>query len=227
MTMLARAAARWSTENLISWGLDRNGVAAISISTQRGGLVLLHKILQIAPDVAVLFLDTGYHFQETLDFRDELAAKWDLNLVNLEPRLSHLTLEMVPAKVYETDPDACCGQRKVDVLREALVDYSVWFTALRREQSLSRRDTAKVERYEQSETHTLYKVNPLVDWTFQDIMTYTHEHGIPEHPLYGEGYSSIGCAPCTVPTFGADDSRDGRWKGRKVECGLHVRVTAE
>ncbi|MCH7668698.1 MAG: phosphoadenylyl-sulfate reductase [Acidobacteria bacterium] len=227
MTTLVRDDARWLTEDVISWGLGREGTLAISISTQRGGLVLLHQILQIKVDIAVLFLDTGYHFQETLEFRDELAARWSLNLITLRPRVSRQELETVRGMVYETNPDACCNERKVEVLREALADYSVWFTALRRGQSASRHDTPKVERYEQSDTHTLYKVNPLVEWTFDDIATYTREHDIPEHPLYAEGYSSVGCAPCTVPTFGAGDSRDGRWNGRKVECGLHIRVTAE
>ncbi len=211
--------------NLIDLALTLSDYPVITVSGQLGGVVLLHMVRQVAPSIPVLFVDTGYHFPETLEFIDELASAWGLNLVVVASRHSVQRHEEVHGSLHETDPDTCCALRKVAPTDRALAGYDTWFTALRRDQSPSRSAFQSVIGAELEGDLPIAKVSPLIAWSWEMVDRYADIHGLPRHPLYGEGYTSIGCAPCTVPTFATLDDRGGRWEGAKMECGLHIEGT--
>jgi phosphoadenosine phosphosulfate reductase len=176
-------------------------------------------ISETVPALPILFLDTGFHFPETLEFRDYLVEAFDLNVVSLKPRMGHDGFQEKYGELHRRDPDLCCHLNKVQPLNDALDEYSVWVTGIRRDQTESRAGTPVVQRHDEN---TL-KVCPMVEWTSKDIWTYINEHDLPAHPLFEEGYFSIGCAPCTQPPGQNGGARDGRWSGsNKTECGLHV-----
>jgi phosphoadenosine phosphosulfate reductase len=188
------------------------GKPAFTCSFQAEDMVVLDLLRREQPDVPVLFLDTGYHFAETLAYRDELTAKWRLNLVNLTPRSDDK---------HPPDIEACCGLRKVEPLFRALEDYDIWFTGLRREQSPTRANLQPFGTHRLASGKTLDKIAPLFDWTWKDVWSYMEIYEIPHLPLYDRGYTSIGCEPCTALPEG-DNLRAGRWGGKKLECGIHI-----
>ncbi len=198
--------------------------ACVTSSFQAEDMVLLHMLIRERPGIPVLFLETGYHFPETLAYRDQMAAAWKLNLVNLAARQSVAEQEAQFGILNQTAPDRCCKLRKVEPLFAALADYDLWFTALRREQSPSRANLRVSETFKLPGGQTLAKLSPLYDWTRRDVWQYLQEHNIPEHPLYEQGYTSIGCEPCTSLPFDPDNPRSGRWEGKKLECGIHIQA---
>jgi phosphoadenosine phosphosulfate reductase len=199
-----------------------SGAPCVTSSFQTDCMVLVHMVTRQRPDTPVLFLDTGYHFAETYAYRDEMAERLKLKLVNLTPRLTVPEQESQFGILYQSAPDRCCGMRKVEPLFSGLADYDVWFTALRREQSPTRANLKTIDSFKLPTGKTLTKVSPLADWTARDVWSYLKEHGIPPLPLYDQGYTSIGCAPCTTPPVDPDNPRSGRWAGRKLECGIHI-----
>lgn len=201
-------------------GVD--GVCVTS-SFQSEDVVLLHMVRQILPSVPVLFLETGYHFPETLAYRDRIAAEWDLNLVNVVPQQSVADQESQFGILHQSAPDRCCALRKVGPLFDALAAYQVWVTGLRRQQSKSRANLQLDEAFRLPNGNTLRKLNPLADWSTRDVWEYSSAHAIPLLPLYELGYTSIGCAPCTSLPSDPNDPRSGRWSGRKLECGIHLQ----
>jgi phosphoadenosine phosphosulfate reductase len=203
--------------------LDDAQRACITSSFQAEDVVVLHMVLQIQPDVPVLFLETGYHFPETLLYRDHIARDWNLNLVVVEPALSVAEQESKFGILNQTAPDRCCGLRKVEPLFRALGSYTTWVTGLRREQSKSRADLQPHAFFTLPSGHILAKLSPLAEWTTRDVWHYAEQHFIPLLPLYDLGYTSIGCAPCTSLPFDPTDPRSGRWSGRKLECGIHLQ----
>jgi phosphoadenosine phosphosulfate reductase len=198
--------------------------ACVTSSFQAEDVVVLHMALQIQPDVPVLFLETGYHFRETLQYRDRIASEWNLNLVIVEPVLSVADHESQFGILNQTAPDRCCGLRKVEPLFRALGSYTTWVTGLRREQSKSRANLEPHAFFTLPTGHILAKLSPLAEWTARDVWRYAAQHSIPLLPLYDQGYTSIGCAPCTSLPFDASDPRSGRWSGRKLECGIHLQA---
>lgn len=196
----------------------------VTSSFQAEDVVVLHMALQIHPRVPVLFLETGYHFPETLAYRDRIAAEWDLNLVNVEPEITVAAQESRFGILNQTAPDRCCGLRKVEPLFRALGSYTTWVTGLRREQSKTRANLQPHEFFTLPTGHILAKLSPLAEWTSRDVWQYAGQHSIPLLPLYDKGYTSIGCAPCTSLPFDPTDARSGRWSGRKVECGIHLQA---
>jgi len=200
-----------------------SGPECVTSSFQAECVVLVHMLKQRRPQIPVLFLDTGYHFPATYEYRDRLAADWNLNLVNLEPELTVPQQESQFGLLYQTQPDRCCGVRKVGPLFAALEDYENWFTALRREQSKSRADLKPIDHFKLKSGKELLKVSPLANWTNQFVWAYLKEHSIPALPLYDEGYTSIGCVPCTSLPIDPNDPRSGRWAGKKLECGIHLQ----
>ena len=208
--------------SMIRYTLAVSSAPAATLSGQLGGLVLLHLIREHAPDIPVIFGDTGYHFAETLDFVDQLRRDWNLNRRIVAPADSVTEHEAIRGALYSTNPDACCAMRKVAPVENALVGHDVWFTAVRRNQSALRSALHPISAAVLQDRHRIVKVKPLIEWSWDDIETYADRHHVPRHPFYNQGYTSIGCAPCTIPTFGVGDDRSGRWQGIKTECGLHI-----
>jgi phosphoadenosine phosphosulfate reductase len=196
--------------------------ACVTCSFQAECMVLVDLLVAEQPDVPVLFLETGYHFPETYAYRDQMTARLRLNLVNLSSKLTVAEQESQFGILYQSAPDRCCGMRKVEPLFRGLADYGVWFTALRREQSPTRANLQTVDHFKLPTGQQLLKVSPLADWTNADVWSYLKRRGIPVLPLYDNGYSSIGCAPCTTLPADPDNLRSGRWGGRKLECGIHI-----
>jgi phosphoadenosine phosphosulfate reductase len=201
---------------------ETTGPACVTSSFQTDCMVLVHMVTRRLPGIPVLFLDTGYHFAETYAYRDRMAAKLRLNLVNLTPRLTVAEQEGQFGILYQNAPDRCCGMRKVEPLFAGLEPYDVWFTALRREQSPTRANLKSVDTFKLPSGKLLTKVSPLADWTARDIWAYLKEHRIPPLPLYERGFTSIGCEPCTSLPVDPDNPRSGRWAGQKLECGIHI-----
>jgi phosphoadenosine phosphosulfate reductase len=191
-------------------------------SFQAEDIVVLHLLRKRLPNVPVLFLETGYHFSQTYAFRDELSREWGLNLVNVTPRRSVAEQESALGILYREDPTKCCQLRKVDPLLEALGPFETWFTGLRREQSLTRKNLKKAELHRLPIGKTLTKVSPLADWTWGQVWEYTGAHKLKYLPQYDQGYLSIGCEPCTAVPEDPRNPRSGRWGGRKLECGIHT-----
>ena len=176
-------------------------------------------------EIPVLFLETGYHFPETLAYRDQIAAEWDLNLINVLPERTVAEQESEFGILYQSAPDRCCGMRKVEPLFRSLAPYDVWVTGLRRQQSKSRANLQAEETVHAARRPKAVKLSPLAEWTTRDVWYYAEAHGIPLLPLYEKGYTSIGCAPCTSLPFDPNDPRSGRWSGQKLECGIHIQAS--
>ena len=187
----------------------------VTSSFQAEDVVLVHFVREVMPNVPVLFLETFHHFPQTLTYRDDIAAKWNLNLINLkapEPQVG----------LWQTSTDDCCARHKVGPLFGALEGYDTWFTGLRRDQSPSRANLQHVEPFTLKSGRILRKVSPLAEWTTRDVWRYAKAHDIPLLPLYELGYSSIGCEPCTSLPMDPSNPRSGRWQGQKLECGIHI-----
>lgn len=190
--------------------------------------VLLHLISQIDPALPVLFLETGKHFPETLAYRDTLVERLGLTgLVNLEPDPELLARRDETGLRWSYDPDGCCEIRKVLPLAAALSGYDATLTGRKAFQSATRANLPRFE-IDSSDAQGRLKINPLIDWTADDLANYMAEHDLPRHPLVEQGYPSIGCSPCTHKVAPGEDPRSGRWKGwDKTECGIHTPLTDE
>jgi len=203
--------------NSIAEALARAKAPCITSSFQAECVVLTHMLLESAPHIPVLFLDTVHHFAETYAYRDAIAERWKLNLVNLR------AAEPQPG-LWRESTDRCCAVHKVGPLFAALEQYDAWFTALRREQSPSRANLQEVEPFRLPSGKIIQRVSPLASWTTRDVWTYAKEHAIPLMPLYDVGYTSIGCEPCTSLPLDPNNPRSGRWQGQKLECGIHIQA---
>lgn len=197
--------------------------ACVTSSFQAEDIVVLHLVREFLPDVPVIFLETGYHFPETLEYRDRMTALWGLKLVNVASAKSVAEQEAEFGILNQTAPDRCCAMRKVEPLFRSLEGYGSWVTGLRRQQSKSRANLQLEESFALPSGHVLKKLNPLAGWTTRDVWQYAESRGIPLLPLYERGYVSIGCAPCTSLPTDPDDPRSGRWGGHKLECGIHLQ----
>ncbi|MGH6786321.1 MAG: phosphoadenylyl-sulfate reductase [Novosphingobium sp.] len=199
-------------------------IAAVS-SFGAESAVLLHLIASVDPTVPVLFLETGKHFPETLAYRDELVARLGLtNPIDLTPDAELLAKRDESGLRWSYDPDGCCDIRKVQPLARALAGFDASFTGRKGFQSSSR---AGLPRFEIDTTDALgrLKVNPLADWSGDQVAAYFAAAGLPRHPLVAQGYPSIGCSPCTSRVAAGEDARSGRWQGwDKTECGIHGEV---
>ena len=172
--------------------------------------------------VDIFTLDTGFFFEETHELWNKLEKRYGLKIRAVRPELSVVEqAERFGEALWNRDPDRCCEMRKVAPLRAALAGADAWITALRRDQTP---DRANSSLFEHDQKFGLVKINPLVEWTYQDVRDYVREHDVPYNPLHDQGYPSIGCSPCTSPVRAGEDVRAGRWRGRqKTECGLHNR----
>jgi phosphoadenosine phosphosulfate reductase len=196
--------------------------ACFTCSFQAEDVIVLYLLRKQLPDIPVLFLETGYHFPETYEFRDQLTRDWGLNLVNVIPKQTVADQESAFGILYREEPSKCCQLRKVDPLLESLQPFDTWFTGLRREQSPTRRNLKKVEIHHLPTGKALRKVSPLANWTWGQVWEYTAAHKLTYLPQYDQGYKSIGCQPCTAIPEDPNNPRSGRWGGRKLECGIHT-----
>jgi len=195
------------------------GKLALVSSFGAESAVLLHMTAQIDPGIPVLFLDTGMLFGQTLDYRQRLTNRLGLTDVrDLRPQFQDLAVHDPAADLWKSDTDACCHIRKVLPLSRALEGFDAWITGRKRFQGGDRLRLQVVEHADGR-----IKVNPLANWTKEDLDAYAADHDLPAHPLVEFGYPSIGCWPCTSPVEDGEDLRAGRWKGQdKSECGIHV-----
>jgi phosphoadenosine phosphosulfate reductase len=199
-----------------------SSLACLTCSFQAEDIIVLNLLRRHIPKIPVLFLETGYHFAETYQFRDQIAREWDLNLVNVIPRKSVAQQESEFGILYHDEPTKCCQLRKVEPLMEALEPFEVWFTGLRREQSPTRKNLRKAEDHRLPSGKTVLKVSPLADWTWARVWEYTGANRLNYLPQYDQGYASIGCEPCTALPDDPNNPRSGRWGGKKLECGIHT-----
>ena len=183
--------------------------------------VLIDLAAKVRPGVPVIFLDTGYHFVETIGTRDAIESVYDIRVLNVTPDQSVAEQDKFLGKdLFARDPGECCRLRKVAPLGKALRGYSAWVTGLRRAEASTRANAPLVTF---DEGFKLVKINPLATWTDTDVQNYIDEHDVLVNPLIYDGYSSIGCAPCTAKPLTGADPRSGRWQGSaKTECGLHA-----
>ena len=183
--------------------------------------VLIDLAVKAKPNIDVLFLETGYHFAETIGTRDAVATVYpDIRIVNAQAKRSVAEQDIDEGKdLFAREPDRCCFLRKVVPLRETLAGYQAWVTGVRRVDAPTRANTPIVDW---DERNGLVKINPIAAWTDDEFNGYIAEYGILENPLVSDGYLSIGCAPCTAKALPGQDPRSGRWAGlAKTECGLH------
>ncbi|MFD7102347.1 MULTISPECIES: phosphoadenylyl-sulfate reductase [Streptomyces] len=205
--------------DILSWAAETFG-PRFCVTSSMEDAVVAHLASRVIPGVDVVFLDTGYHFPETIGTRDAVAAVLDVNVITLTPRqtVAEQDAEYGP-KLHDRDPDLCCALRKVKPLEEGLTAYDAWATGLRRDESPTRAGTPVVGW---DARRRKVKVSPIARWTQDDVDTYITEHAVLTNPLLMDGYTSVGCAPCTRRVLAGEDARAGRWAGfGKTECGLH------
>jgi len=209
-----------SAQELLQWTEDTFGTDFIVASNMQDG-VLVHLAAQVHPGVDVLFLETGYHFAETIGTRDAVEAVYGVNVINVQAEASVAEQDAAEGKdLFARDPGRCCALRKVAPLKKSLAGYKAWVTGIRRVESPTRANAPLISF---DEAFGLVKINPIAAWSDDDMQAYIDKHSILVNPLVDEGYPSIGCAPCTAKPAPGSDPRSGRWAGNaKTECGLHA-----
>jgi phosphoadenosine phosphosulfate reductase len=207
-------------EDILEWAVATFG-NRFCVTSSMADAVLTHLAARVAPGIDVVFLDTGYHFVETLGTADAVGATMDVTLIPITPVQSVAEQDAAYGKdLFQRDPDLCCQLRKVQPLNAALSGYDAWATGLRRAETANR-VIAPVIGWDARKGKV--KVSPLARWTDEDVERYIAEHGVLVNPLVYDGYPSIGCAPCTRRVAPGEDPRSGRWAGTgKTECGIHV-----
>jgi phosphoadenosine phosphosulfate reductase len=208
-----------SALDVLRWAEATFG-SAWCVASSMADAVLPHLASHVRPGVDVLFLDTGYHFAETIGTRDAVAATMPVTVHSIQPQqtVAEQDAEFGP-DLFARDPDRCCAMRKVAPLAAALDPYQAWATGLRRDEARTRANARVVEW---DAARSMIKLNPIAAWTQDDVDAYLAEHRILVNPLLFDGYGSVGCAPCTRRITAGEDARAGRWAGTsKIECGLH------
>ncbi|HSJ90233.1 MAG TPA: phosphoadenylyl-sulfate reductase [Anaerolineales bacterium] len=220
---LSEAFETKTPQEIICWAVDTFWPqVALSSSFQTQSVPLLHMAWTVRRDILIFFLDTGYHFWETHMFRERLASHYQLNVLDIyrDARWDEFARERTRSLPVD-DPNLCCYIHKVEPMQRALKDMKAWISGIRRDQTSVRAQAKILELQDDG----LLKINPLLNWTKEDIRKYSEEQRLPAHPLFQHGYRSIGCAPCTIAVGLNDDERAGRWTGRdKIECGLHTSM---
>lgn len=215
----ARNLENASAAEIIQWAHETFGERFIVATSMADG-VLTHVASQAVPGIDVLFLDTGYHFAETIGTRDAIAATYDVNVRTVSPPTTVHEYEADYGKLYQTHPDLCCAMRKVWPLDRGLEPFDAWASGIRRSESTSRADAPVVSW---DAKRGKIKVHPLATWSDEEYDSYIRQYGILVNPLREIGFLSIGCEPCTRPVAPGEDPRAGRWSGTsKVECGIHT-----
>ncbi|MGH3322223.1 MAG: phosphoadenylyl-sulfate reductase [Streptosporangiaceae bacterium] len=208
-----------SAEEVLRWAAEAFG-GRFCVTSSMADTVLVHLASHVRPGVDVLFLDTGYHFAETLGTRDAVAATYPVNVINAAPERTVAEQDAaLGPRLYARDPDRCCALRKIAPLDRALEPYVAWASGIRRSETAARRGIRVVDW---DERRGKIKINPLARWSDEDVEAYIAASGVLVNPLRSAGYPSIGCAPCTRRVGPGEDPRGGRWAGfGKTECGIH------
>ena len=207
-------------EEIVRWAVRAIG-ERICVTSSMTDTVIIDLASRVMPGIDVIFLDTGYHFTETLGTRDAAAAVYPINLINVTPSrtVAEQDRDLGP-RLFGRNPDLCCYLRKVVPLEQALAPYHAWITGVRRDETNARRGT---EAIEWDPRRRMIKVNPIVSWSQDQVDAYVESSGVLVNPLVSEGYPSIGCATCTLRAAPGADPRSGRWAGTsKTECGIHT-----
>ena len=209
-----------SADDLLRW-TDENFGGNYIVASNMQDAVLVDLAAKVRPGVDVLFLDTGYHFVETIGTRDAVEAVYDIKVVNVTPENSvEKQDELFGKDLFAREPNECCRMRKVEPLSKALRGYSAWVTGIRRVEAPTRANAPLISW---DKAFGLVKINPLAAWTDEAMQAYIDANDVLVNPLVFEGYPSIGCAPCTAKPIEGADPRSGRWAGlSKTECGLHA-----
>ncbi len=210
----------YTIKERLAWAWDQfPNQLVMTSSFQTQSVSLLHMVAEAIPQLPVLFLDTGFHFPETLAFRDALKEKYQLNIINLRTELGHQQFKNTYGNLYLSDPDLCCHINKTNPLQKKLDEYSAWITGVRADQTKERGEM----QFFSIEENGRAKICPMLDWTSKDLWTFHNKQDLLEHPLFTSGYMSVGCAPCTRPVNAGEDERSGRWADNcKTECGIHT-----
>ncbi len=219
----SRRLDRSSPQEILAWAVQKY-FPKLTMATAFGpeGCVIIHLLAGIEPRTHVFNLDTGYQFKETLELRDRIAQRYG---IEVEMRSAPTTVAQYEAlhggPLYQSNPDQCCRDRKVKVLRESVVGWNAWMSGIRRDQSSDRANAPIVDW---DSKFGLVKISPLANWTKKDVWKIITDENIPYNPLHDQGYTSIGCWPCTRAVMFGEDERAGRWSGTaKNECGLHTK----
>lgn len=215
-------------EEILRWVAESSIPHRIGLGTGFGlaGICLIDMIVKINKEIPIFYLDTEVLFPETYALRDRLEEKYQIKFVRYAtPLTMEAQKDQYGDRLWERDPNQCCNLRKVQPLNEALRNYDVWITAIRREQSPARANAGIIEW---DPKFDVIKINPLATWTKSDVWNYINTYEVPYNPLHDRGYPSIGCTHCTTPVADGEDERDGRWRGQgKIECGLHMQVNGD
>lgn len=208
-------------QEVLEWAAETFG-DSFCIAASMADAVLIDLASRAAPDIDVIFLDTGYHFPETLETRDRIAKRYPVNVRSITPRQTVAEQDVTfGPRLHDRDPDACCSLRKVEPLARTLREYRAWGSGIRRDETATRRNAGVVEW---DQKRAMVKVNPMACWTQAQVDEYVLANDVEINPLVYDGYPSIGCAPCTRRVLPGEDARAGRWAGgSKFECGLHLQ----
>ncbi len=215
-----------SADRILRWAWNTyHPRVAASSSLQTQSVVLLHLISRTCPRMPIIFIDTGFHFPETLEFRDELRRRLGLNLLVFRAMSEKSrSFEQDGEMLYRRDPDLCCYLNKVKPMETAIskLGLKALISGIRSEQTPHRKTLRVIE----SRSDDVLRIHPLLSWSREQLWEYIGKHELPSHPLFSRGYLSIGCGPCTRPVLKGEDERAGRWPGtEKKECGLHLNLT--
>jgi phosphoadenosine phosphosulfate reductase len=219
---LSRHLESVGVDEILEWAVQRFAPSLVMTSNFGAeGIVVIDRLARIAPETPVVYLETGFQFEETDRLKERIRERYRINLVEQRAELSvDEQNRLYGEKLYERDPDQCCRLRKVEPLNKALAGYDGWIAALRRDQSPTRANIGVVEW---NKKHGLVKIHPLATWTRHDVWDYIVRNNLPYHPLHDDGYASIGCKPCTKRVAAGAHERSGRWEGQgKLECGIHL-----
>ena len=209
-------------EGLLKWITKHLPNERVVMGTGFGppGIVLLDILFKVTRDISVFYIDTGFLFDQTYDLKGKLEKKYGFEFLRFSTNLSpEMQADQHGEKLWEKDPDSCCNIRKVLPLKDSLKNYDVWITGIRKKQTQVRNQSKLIEFESRFE---VIKINPLINWTHNEVWDYIHTNKLPYNPLHDNSYPSIGCKQCTTHVCSGDDDRSGRWKGsNKTECGLH------
>ena len=217
---------RKNPEGFLKWIVEKLPNDKVVMGTGFGppGIVLLDILFKVTKNISVFYIDTSFLFAQTYDLKNNLEERYGFKFLRFSTELTpEAQGKQYGGNLWENDPDACCNLRKVLPMKDALADYDFWITGIRKKQTIVRASSGLVEL---EPRFSVIKMNPLINWTHDEVWNYIKKHDLPYNELHDRNYPSIGCKQCTSPVCSGDDERSGRWTGtNKIECGLHKSTT--